>query len=86
MAKLTNEDIAKTNVVRATFENGTWIVLVSDESGFIYRVDFEGEENESNDSLLLKVHNGLLEEDKYEAPVIVEPTVRDTIVGLTPKE
>jgi hypothetical protein len=36
MGKLNEIDVAKTSIVRATFENNKWVVLVNDEEGFIY--------------------------------------------------
>jgi len=84
MAKLTAEEVAAAKVIRATFENGKWIILVSDSSDFIYRVDFEGAESDDNATLLSKTHEALLETEKYEPVVIPQPVVREDLTGLNP--
>ena len=84
MAKLTANDIAATTVIRATFESDKWVILVSDEGGFIYRVDFDGAESDDNATLLSKTHEALLEVDKYEPVVLPQPVVREDLTGLNP--
>ena len=84
MAKLTAEEISKTTVVRATFENNRWIILVSDENDLIYRVDFDGAESDDNSVLLSKTHQGLLEVDKYEPVVVPQSVIREDLNGLNP--
>lgn len=84
MAKLTAQEIEATKVIRATFENGKWVILVSDETSYTYRVDFEGSESDDNATLLTKAHTALLEVDKYEPVVIPEPMVREDLNGLNP--
>jgi hypothetical protein len=84
MAKLTTQDIEKTKVIRATFEDSKWVILVSDENNYIYRVEFEGSESDDNETLLSKTHIELLEIEKYEPVVIPEPIVREDLNGLNP--
>lgn len=84
MAKLTAEEVAASKVIRATFEEGKWIILVSDSSDFIYRVDFDGVESDDNATLLSKTHAALLETEKYEPVVIPQPVVREDLTGLNP--
>lgn len=84
MAKLTSNDIASTKVIRATFESDKWIILVSDEKDFIYRVDFTGQESDDNATLLSKTHEALLEVDKYEPVVLPQPVIREDLSGLNP--
>jgi phosphomannomutase len=84
MAKLTAQEIETTKVIRATFEDSKWVILVSDEANYIYRVEFEGSESDDNATLLTKVHAALLEVDKYEPVVIAEPVVREDLNGLNP--
>jgi len=84
MAKLTAQEIETTKVIRATFEDSKWVILVSDEANYIYRVQFEGSESDDNTTLLTKTHTELLEVDKYEPVVIAEPVVREDLNGLNP--
>ena len=84
MTKLTTQDIEKTKVIRATFEDSKWVILVSDESDYIYRVEFEGSESDDNETLLFKTHVELLLVDKYEPVVIPEPIIREDLNGLNP--
>jgi hypothetical protein len=86
MAKLNESDVAKTNIVRATYENNMWVVLVNDTDGIIYRVEFNGDENEPDSSILAKTKVELMKLDRIEKPVVVEPKRRDTVVGLAPKD
>lgn len=81
MANLTAQEIELCKVVRATFENGKWSILVSEENGFIYQVSFDGSEGDDNAQILLKTKEALLEVEKYEEPVIVQPLTRDDIIG-----
>jgi phosphomannomutase len=84
MAKLTAKDIETTKVIRATFENSKWVILVTDETNYIYRVEFEGSESDDNATILTKAHAALLEVDKYEPVVIPEPIIREDLNGLNP--
>lgn len=84
MAKLTAKDIETTKVIRATFEDSKWVILVTDEANYIYRVEFEGSESDDNTTLLTKAHAALLEVDKYEPVVIPEPIIREDLNGLNP--
>jgi hypothetical protein len=84
MAKLTTQDIEKTKVIRATFEDSKWVILVSDESDYIYRVEFEGSESDDNETLLFKTHVELSLVDKYEPVVIPQPIIREDLNGLNP--
>ncbi len=84
MAKLTAEEISNTKVVRATFENNKWVILVSDDTDFIYRVEFDGAESDDNSTLLTKTHEALLDVDKYEPVVIPQPVIREDLNGLNP--
>lgn len=81
MANLTTQEIELCKVVRATFKNGKWSILISEESGFIYQVSFNGKEDDDNVTILSKTKEVLLEVEKYEPPVIVTPLTRDDIVG-----
>ena len=85
MAKLTQEEIALTKIVRATFESGKWNVLVSDNEFMIYSVSFEGAEVDSNEVILKNTNDALLEVDKIEPVVLPTPVVREAIVGEPPK-
>ena len=85
MAKLTQEEIALTKIVRATFESGKWNVLVSDNDFMVYSVSFDGSENDSNDVILKNTNDALLEVEKIEPVVLPTPIVRDDIVGEAPK-
>jgi hypothetical protein len=85
MAKLTAQEIEESKVIRATFEEGKWVILVSDSNDFIYRVMFDGLEGDDNNTLLSKTKEALLEVDKYEPPVIPTPVVRDDIIGSSLK-
>ena len=84
MAKLTTNEIEQTKVVRATFLDGRWVVLVSDEKEYIYRVIFEGEETDDNSIILSNTHNELLNVEKHEEPIILKEVTRDNINGLNP--
>jgi hypothetical protein len=84
MAKLTTQDIEKTKVIRATFEDSKWVILVSDESDYIYRVEFEGSESDDNETLLFKTHVELSLVDKCEPVVIPQPIIREDLNGLNP--
>jgi hypothetical protein len=84
MAKLTVQEIEATKVIRATFENSKWVILVSDETNYIYRVEFEGSESDDNTTLLTKTHAALLEVEKYEPVVIPQPIIREDLNGLNP--
>ena len=85
MKKLTNSDIALIKIVRATFTNDKWVVLVTDANNYIYDVSFNGLESDDNDIILSNTHTALLEVDKYESPVLPVEIIRDDIVGSTPK-
>ena len=82
MTKLTAQEIEKLKVIRATFENNKWIVLVSDDNNFIYRVMFDGLETDDNETIITKTKSGLLGVDKIEPTVLPEPTIRRDIAGL----
>jgi hypothetical protein len=84
MAKLTAEEISNSKVVRATFENTKWVILVSDDNDFIYRIEFDGTESDDNSILLSKTHEALLDIDKYEPVVIPQPIIREDLNGLNP--
>jgi hypothetical protein len=84
MAKLTAEEISNSKVVRATFENTKWVILVSDDNDFIYRIEFDGAESDDNSILLSKTHEALLGIDKYEPVVIPQPIIREDLNGLNP--
>ncbi len=84
MAKLTNEEIANSKIIRATFENGKWIILVCDENDFIYRVTFEGAESDENSTLLTKTNEALLEVDKHEPVIVTQSIIREDLNGLNP--
>ena len=84
MSKLTTQEIKKTKVIRATFENSKWVILVSDEANYIYRVQFEGSESDDNTTILTKLHAELLEVEKYEPVVIPESIIREDLNGLNP--
>lgn len=85
MTKLTQEEIALTKIVRATFESGKWNVLVSDNEFMIYSVSFEGAEGDSNEVILKNTNDALLEVDKIEPVVLPTPVVREDIIGEAPK-
>jgi hypothetical protein len=85
MAKLTTQEIELCKIVRATFENNKWAILVSEEKGYIHQVIFDGKEDDDNNTILSKTKEALLEVEKYEAPVIVEPITREDIVGTNLK-
>jgi len=85
MAKLTQEEIALTKIVRATFESGRWNVLVSDNEFMIYSVSFDGAEADSNDVILKNTNDALLVVDKIEPVVLPTPVVREDIIGEAPK-
>jgi hypothetical protein len=84
MAKLTIKEIEATKVVRATFEESKWVVLVYDETDYIYRVEFEGSESDDNATILAKTHVVLLQVEKYEPAVILQPIIREDLNGLNP--
>ena len=84
MAKLTTQEIEATKIIRATFENDKWVILVFDESNHIYRVEFTGNESDDNATILNNLHTALLEVDKYEPVVIPQPTIREDLNGLNP--
>lgn len=84
MAKLTIQEIEATKVIRATFENSKWVILVSDENNYIYRVEFEGCESDDNITLLTKTNTALLEIDKYDVVVTHNPIIRVDLNGLNP--
>jgi len=83
MAKLTSEEIAGLKIIRTTFEGNKWIVLVSDENGYIYRAMFEGLENDENSSIITKTKNYLLDVEKFVPTILPTPLVREDIVGST---
>jgi|DEB19_MinimDraft_2_1074335.scaffolds.fasta_scaffold184177_2 hypothetical protein len=85
MEKLTSNEIALTKIVRATFLNDKWVVLVSDADNNIYNVSFTGLESDNDDTILSNTHAALLEVDKYVAPVLPVTINRENIIGLTPK-
>ena len=82
MAKLTNEEISTFKIIRATFEEGKWVILASGENAFIYRAVFEGSESDDTATLLANTNEILLETEKYEPPTINQPIVRDDLNGL----
>jgi len=84
MAKFTIKDIESSKIIRATFEEGNWVIIVSDNNNLMYRVIFEGSESDDNSILLSKTHSALLELDKHEPTVIPEPIVREDLSGLNP--
>jgi hypothetical protein len=84
MAKLTIQEIGASRIIRATFEDNRWIILVSDENNYIHRVEFDGSESDDNTTLLTNTHIALLEVDKYEPVVIPEPIIREDLNGLNP--
>lgn len=84
MAKLTIQEIEATKIIRATFENNKWVILVFDESNHIYRVEFTGTESDDNATILNNLHIALLEVEKYEPVVIPQPTIREDLNGLNP--
>ena len=86
MGKLNEIDVAKTSIVRATFENNKWVVLVNDEEGFIYWVEFNGDENEPDNSILAKTKVELMKLDKFEKPVLPQKTIRESVSGLIPRD
>ena len=84
MAKLTAQEIEMTRVIRATFEDSKWVILVSDDNNCIYRVEFEGSESDDNGVLLSKTHIELSLVDKYEPVVFSGPIIREDLNGLNP--
>jgi phosphomannomutase len=84
MAKLTTSEIESTTIVRATLENGNWVILVSDGTGYIYRVSFEGSGDDLDATILASTHTALAGVEKYEAPASVSPVTRDCICGQNP--
>jgi len=86
MAKLTAEEIENLQVIRATFDNGKWVVLVSDENNFIYRAMFDGLEGDDNSTIITKTKVELLEVDKFEPIVVPTPIIREDITGINLKQ
>ena len=84
MVKLTKIEVEALNIIRSTFENGKWIILAEDVSHFIYRVSFEGLEDDEDSVLLANAHAAFLLVDKIEVPTLVQPITRDYICGLNP--
>lgn len=84
MAKLTIKEIDNTKVIRATFELDKWVILVSDENNYVYRVEFDGNESDDNSILLSKTHEALLEIEKFEPVVMPQPVIREDLTGLNP--
>jgi hypothetical protein len=85
MKKLTSGDIALTKIVRATFLNDKWVILVTDTNNYLYNVSFTGLESDDNNTILSNTHTALLDVDKYEVPVLPVDVTREDIVGSTPK-
>ena len=52
MKKLTSGDIALTKIVRATFLNDKWVILVTDTNNYLYNVSFTGLESDDNNTIL----------------------------------
>jgi hypothetical protein len=84
MSKLTAQEIEKTKVLRATFEDNKWVVIVTDEDNMVYRVSFDGTESDTNETILSNVHNELLNVDKIVPVFIPQPIVREDLNGLNP--
>jgi hypothetical protein len=84
MAKLTTNEVEALKILRSTFENGKWVILAEDDNHGIYRVSFDGSVDDEDSVLLANAHAGFLLEEKYEAPVVVQPVTRDCICGLNP--
>jgi hypothetical protein len=85
MLKLTDRDITLTKIVRATFLNDKWVILVTDTNNYLYNVSFTGLESDDNNTILSNTHTALLDVDKYEEPVLPVDITREDIVGSTPK-
>jgi hypothetical protein len=85
MPKLTDRDITLTKIVRATFLNDKWVILVTDTNNYLYNVSFTGLESDDNNTILSNTHTALLDVDKYEEPVLPVDITREDIVGSTPK-
>jgi hypothetical protein len=84
MSKLTAQEIEKTKVLRATFEDNKWVVIVTDEDNMVYRVSFDGTESDTNETILSNLHNELLNVDKIVPVFIPQPIVREDLNGLNP--
>lgn len=84
MAKLTALEVEATKIIRATFSNGHWTVLVSDTQNKIYNVRFAGAEGDADSLILTNTHTALLLVDKYEAPVLPVVVERKDVYGHAP--
>jgi hypothetical protein len=83
---MTNQEIELTTVVRATFENNIWNIVVTDENQHLYGLRIEGNENDNDDDLLDKIEKKLLTINKYVPPVLYAPTTKESLVGKKPKK
>jgi hypothetical protein len=84
MNKLTTQEIEKTKVLRATFEDDKWVVVVTDKDNMVYRVSFVGSESDTNETILSNIHNELLNVDKIVPVVTPQPIIREDLNGLNP--
>lgn len=85
MSKLTQDKIDSMEISNAVFRNGSWSVLVMDAQKIGYRLFFEGSELDTDEDIINKVTEILLETEEksndYSKVVKQPPIVRESAKG-----